>query len=227
MGDKPAIRLGYPLIPNGSRFLLVPDVQLRKVQDLAAELGFSPADVDVLRSVYPSELSGLAVRYLIDDATYDEGPPRRRLVFLPMSWAGITPDEVVPILVEDGLHPPLPPSARTVPLPAACAAFARIAAREKRASRIRSAILKQLSSVIGESLFDMSYEGDYMEILPNDHPLAEAEELEIKHAIKEIKSWTFRKDEEWVKDILVDIYAGKKTYCDFPWEKGASLWPPF
>lgn len=140
-----------------------------------------------------------------------------------MSWTGITPDEVVPILVDDGLQPTLPPSARTVPLPAACAAFARIAAREKRTSRVRCGILEQLSSVVGESLFDMSYEGDYMEILPNDQPLSEGEKLEIEHAVKEIKSWAFRKDEEWIKDILVDIYTGKKTFCDFPCEKGATF----
>lgn len=140
-----------------------------------------------------------------------------------MSWTGITADEVVPILVDDGLHPKLPPSARTVPLPAACAAFARIAAREKRTSRLRGAIIEQLSSVIGESLFDMSYEGDYMEIVPNDQPLSEDEKLEIANAVKEIKSWPFREDEEWIKDILVDIYTGKQTYWDFPCEKRATL----
>ncbi|KAK0718170.1 hypothetical protein B0T26DRAFT_741222 [Lasiosphaeria miniovina] len=178
-------------MPNGSRFFLIPDAQLRKVQDLADELGFSPAHEDVLPSVYPCELSGLAVRYLIDDATYNEGPPRRRL---------------------DGLHPSLPPSARTVPLPAACAAFARIAAREKRASPVRSGVIQQLSSVVAYSLFDMSYEGDYMEILSNDQPLSEAEMLEIEHAVKEIRSWTFRKDEEWIKDMLIDIYTGRKPF---------------
>ncbi|KAK3375737.1 hypothetical protein B0T24DRAFT_616958 [Lasiosphaeria ovina] len=217
------IRLGYPLAPNGSRFFLVPDAQLRKVQDIAAELGFSPAHEDVLRSVYPCELSGLAVRYLIDDTTYDQGPPRRRLVFLPMSWTGITSDEVVPILVDDGLQPALPPSAWTVPLPAACAAFARIAAREKRTSPVRNGVIEQLSSVIGYSLFDMSYEGDYMEDLPNDQPLSEDEKLEIERAVKEIKSWKLRKDEEWIKDILVDIYTGKKTFSDLPCAKGPTL----
>ncbi|KAK3339625.1 hypothetical protein B0T25DRAFT_594432 [Lasiosphaeria hispida] len=195
------IRLGYPHMPNGvsskSRFFLIPDAQLRKVQDLAAELGFSPAHEDVLPSVYPCELSGLAT--------------------------GITSDEVVPILIEDGLPPSLPPSARTVPLPAACATFARIAAREKRASPVRSCVIQQLSSVVAYSLFDMSYEGDYMEILPNHQPLSEAEMLEIEHAVKEIKSLKFRKDEEWIKDLLVDIYTGKKTFRDIPCEKGIEM----
>ncbi|KAK0713198.1 hypothetical protein B0T26DRAFT_716747 [Lasiosphaeria miniovina] len=217
------IRLGYPLAPNGSRFFLVPDGQLQKVQDIAAELGFSPVHEDILRSIYTCELSGLAVRYLIDDATSDQGPPRRRLVFLPMSWAGITLDEAIPIQVDDGLQPALPPSTRTVPLPAACAAFARIAAREKRTSRVHRGILEQLSSVIGESLFDMSYEGDYMEILANDQPLSEGENLEIEQAVKVIKSWPFREDEEWIKDILVDIYTSKKTFLDFPWERRVNL----
>ena len=72
-------------------------------------------------------------------------------------------DEVAPIVVDDGFQPALPPSAQTVPLPATCAAFARIAAREARTSPVRRGVIEQLSSVIGYSLFDMSYEGDYME----------------------------------------------------------------
>ncbi|KAI5866476.1 hypothetical protein GGS23DRAFT_273211 [Durotheca rogersii] len=217
------IRLGYPLASNGSRFLLVPDAQLQKVQDIAAELGFSPADEDTLRSAYPCELSGLAVRYLIDDAAHDEGPPRRRFVFLPMSWTGITRDELVPITVDDGLWPTLPSSVWTVPLPAACAAFARIAAREKHTSPIHDAVTEQLSSVIGYSLFDMSYEGDYMEFLPNDQPLSDQEKLEIEHAVMEIKSWAFREHEEWIRDVLIGIYTGKKTFSDLSNQKSATL----
>ncbi|KAK0727588.1 hypothetical protein B0T26DRAFT_799566 [Lasiosphaeria miniovina] len=46
------IRFGYPLAPNGSRFFLVPDSQLQKVGEIAAELRLSPVDENTLRSVY-------------------------------------------------------------------------------------------------------------------------------------------------------------------------------
>ncbi|KAK4162914.1 hypothetical protein QBC43DRAFT_320713 [Cladorrhinum sp. PSN259] len=61
MGHEPADTFGLPLMPNGSRFLLVPDPQLPEVQRIAAELDFSPAGEDVMRSIYPCELSGRAI----------------------------------------------------------------------------------------------------------------------------------------------------------------------
>ncbi|KAK0727587.1 hypothetical protein B0T26DRAFT_672232 [Lasiosphaeria miniovina] len=102
-------------------------------------------------------MAEMTLRYLIDDTASSQGPPRR-----------ISCDELVPIMVDNGLQPTLPNTVRTVPLPVACAAFVRMAAREKRASRLRTRIFEQLSSVITHSLFDMSYEGDYMEFPPND-----------------------------------------------------------
>ncbi|KAK4234916.1 hypothetical protein C8A03DRAFT_37255 [Achaetomium macrosporum] len=116
-------------------------------------------------------------------------------------------EELVPITVEDVLEPRLPRSIQKVPLPAACAAFARIAALEKRTSPVRCGIIEHLFSVVGYSLFDMSYEGHYMQFLPNDPPLFNEEKLEIERAVKEIKGWRFRKVEEWIRDLLVDIYT--------------------
>jgi hypothetical protein len=171
-------------------------------------------------------MSGLAVRYLIDDSVYtvpNEGPPRRRLVFLPISWTGITPDELVPISVKDSSQPTLPSSVWTVPLPTACAAFVRIAAREKRGSLLRTKIIERLASVIGYGLFDMSYEGDYMEFLPNDQPLSDQEKLEIENALVEMNKWDFRKEEEWIRDILIQIVTGKKTYDDLPYQEGNKI----
>ncbi|KKP05030.1 hypothetical protein THAR02_02894 [Trichoderma harzianum] len=89
------VRLGYPLVWDGSLFLLVPDHQLQQVRDLAIDTGLSPADEDTLPSAYPCEKPGHAVRFLIDDFTWTEGPPQRRLVFLPMSWTGMTLQEIV------------------------------------------------------------------------------------------------------------------------------------
>ncbi|KAK1763295.1 hypothetical protein QBC33DRAFT_246239 [Phialemonium atrogriseum] len=214
------IRLGYPLASNGSLFLLIPDGQLQRVRELAAGVGLSPADENTLRSIYPCELSGLAVRYLVDDsfrtAAPHEGPPRRRLVFLSMSWTGITPDELVPISAQDASQPTLPSFVQTMPLPVACAALVRIAAREKRGSPLREGVIERLSSIIGYSLFDMSYEGDYMEFPPNDQPLSDQETLEIQNAVVKMNKCVFREDEEWIKEILVQIVSGKMDYVDLP-----------
>ncbi len=76
--------------------------------------------------------------------------------------------------------------------------------------------------MIGYSLFDMSYEGAYMEILPNDQPLSDEERLEIEKAATEIKEWAIREDEEWIRDLLVEIITGKKTYYDLPY-KGSKV----
>ncbi|OCK80319.1 hypothetical protein K432DRAFT_297905 [Lepidopterella palustris CBS 459.81] len=193
------IRLGYPLVSNGSLFFLVPDDQLQRACDLAAELGLYPADENTLRPAYTSEFSNLADRYLIDDsARYppNEGPPQRRLVLLPMSWAGITRDELVPISDEDNSHPILPCTVWTVPLPAACTAFVYIAARERRGSLLRSSLIEGLSSVISYNLFDVSYEGDYMEFPLNDEPLLYKKISEIENTMAEINCWVFMNGKE-------------------------------
>ncbi len=136
-----------------------------------------------------------------------------------MSWAGITRDELVPIPADNSpLVTPLPAgSAWTIPLPAACAAFVRLISREERGSLRRLDIIEGLSSVIGESLFDMSYEGDYMEFLPNDQPLSDEEMVEIDNAVAEMNRWPFRKEEEWIREILIQVVRGEKIYNDIPY----------
>lgn len=233
------IRLGYPLVSDGvsqptvppfqlwqsntlqSLFFLVPDNQLQKVRELAADIGLSLADEETLNRLYPSENCTSAIRYVIDDSDTTTLPTcmaRRRIVFVPMSWTGITRDDLVPI-ADQGNHPTIPKllsSVQTVPLPATCAALIRIISREKRGNLARIDLIEGLSSIIGYSLFDMSQEGNYMEILPNSQPLSEDEILEIDHGIAEIKKWAMRKGEEWMRDLLVEIVAGKKRYSDLP-----------
>jgi len=164
-------------------------------------------------------MSGSTIRYHVVDHTAALGygsVPECRLAFLPLSWTGITLDDVVPILEDDGLSPPLPPSTLTVPLPAACAALARIAARQGCSQNLRMIVLEQLSGIVTYSLFDMSYEGNYMDIPPNSQPLSDAEVLEIEQAVAVVQGWKMREGEEWIKDTLVDIFRGKKYYFDFP-----------
>ncbi|PNP58550.1 hypothetical protein THARTR1_01566 [Trichoderma harzianum] len=156
-----------------SLFFLVPDDQLQAVRDLAIDVGLSPADEDILRLAYPCEMSRLAVRFLIDESTCTEGPLRRRLVFTPMSWTGITREEIVSPSAKDGSqkNPPIPSFIQTVPLSVACAALVRIAIRQNRSSRLRTNVIENLSSFIPNGLFDMSYDGEYMELPPDEQPL--------------------------------------------------------
>lgn len=141
-----------------------------------------------------------------------------------MSYTGLRMDEVVPILEADQLRPALPPSTLTVPLPAACAALARIAARTQgpTASRTHDSsmslqfqLVDHISGIVTYSLFDMSYEGDYMVHLPNSVPLSDAEVREIEQAVATVQGWKLREEDQWVKDTLVDIFRGKKDYLTF------------
>jgi hypothetical protein len=70
--------------------------------------------------------------------------------------------------------------------------------------------------LIGYGLFDMSYEGDYMEFPANEEPLSDQEILEIESAVAEMNKWAFRSDEEWIREILIQIVTGKKSYDDLP-----------
>lgn len=237
------IRLNYPHAPNEasqrgnkalypanilpqSRFVLVPDDQIPKVQEAVAELGFSPAGEDILPSQYACERLGPALRYHLagpcDPAP--GGRPQCRLVFVPVSYTGLRMDEVVPILEDDRLRPALPPSTMTVPLPAACAALARIACRtdgptatrtHKSSMILQAQLVDHISGIVTYSLFDMSYEGDYMVHLPNSVPLSDAEVLEIEQAVAAVQGWKLREEDQWVKDTLVDIFKGKKDYNAF------------
>lgn len=195
---------------------LVPDDQLQTVCELAAQYHLYPVDTQTLRPVYPSESADGALRYIVDDSPGWSpyiGLPRSRLVFLPLSWTGITRCELIPILAKAGWEPKLPCTVWTVPLPATCAAYVGIITREKRESPIRSQLLEGLSSVVGYNFFDMSYEGDYMEI-PSDDKLSDKEILEIENAEKEMNCWVLRDDQEWIRQTLIQLIIGKKHYDD-------------
>ncbi|KAK4066357.1 hypothetical protein Trihar35433_6784 [Trichoderma harzianum] len=111
------IRLGNrDLAWNGSLFLLVPDRQFQQVLNLTIDAGLSPADEDTLPSIYPCEALRFAVRFLIDESPSTEGQPRRRLVFLPMFWTGITRGGIVPRSTDADskeYYPPIPSSIQT------------------------------------------------------------------------------------------------------------------
>ena len=89
-------------------------------------------------------------------------------------------------------------------------------ARERRGSQLRFHLISDLCNLIAYNLFDMSYEGDYMEFLPDDQPLTEKEISEMIKATSEIRGWILRKDDEWIKDALVKIISGESRYEDLP-----------
>jgi hypothetical protein len=133
-----------------------------------------------------------------------------------MSWTGLNPDELYPIPMT-GATPPSPCKALTVHRAAACAAFVRMAAREQRGSYLREKLISDLSKVLTYGLFDMTYEGDCMELKADDEPDTEAERLEREGAVDEIKRWSWRDDELWIGDALVAIVSGRAKYEDLPY----------
>ncbi|KAI2633789.1 hypothetical protein GGS26DRAFT_554763 [Hypomontagnella submonticulosa] len=202
-------RLGYPLIVNSDLVFLVPDEQLRIVEQLAADIGYHAADRKILPPKYPSEESNQGLRYIIQDP----GKSCSRVVLLPLSWTGISPNEVVSLSAAQNK---LPCSVYTVSVSVACTAFVRIASREKRGSKLRMEAICALCGVITYHFFDTSYEGDYYEIPPEDQPLSEKEVLEMTNAVNSLKEWEMREGEEWIRSELIKAMTGATSYDDLP-----------
>lgn len=193
-------------------------------------MGLFPVNESTLTYDYPCEWCPLALRFPLDDSTTPKYGPSRRLVFAPFSWTGITPSDAIPItsatskvhhsnIALQHSNITLPPYVQTVPLSVACAALVRIVARSSHGSTLRMETIESLSSVIGYALIDMSYEGDYMEIVENEVPLNEMEKKEIEDAVGVMEGWEMRKGEEWIRRELIAIMRGKKAYRDLPSEE--------
>ncbi|KAF4124184.1 hypothetical protein GMORB2_5900 [Geosmithia morbida] len=211
------IRLGVPLV-TGSYFFLVPDDQLPKVISIAADQELHPADESTLAVGFASEFSGRAVRYIIDDTeacttAISALAPRswRRLLFIPMSWPEIALSELEPATMVDPLRSGPDLNIWIVPLPVVCASYARLAVRERRGTTPRQTLICDLISLVVETFFDTSYEGDYEEMIPDTVPFTEAEIHEMENAAREIQSWEMRFGEEWIKEQLVNIVTAKPT----------------
>ena len=91
-----------------------------------------------------------------------------------------------------------------------------MAARERRGSHLREILILDLCKILTYGFFDMTYEGDYMELKADDEPETEAERLERERAVKEIQRWSWRDNETWIGDALMAIVAGKAKYEDLP-----------
>lgn len=216
-------------------FFHVPDEQLQTVRDAAAKLDLYPADDTTMPPAYGCEYATGAVRFDVHDHNLWHNKlrlgPTQRLVFVPLSWSRLRPSEAFPInsgAPEIQFEPRTPRTARipkmpsnvlTIPIAATCATLIRIASREPILGPIRIELRVDLSGIIGYCLLDMSYEGDYMEFPSNDVPLSTKELADIQHASDQIQGWAFRDDEEWMRELLLQIVSGKKDYSDLPSRK--------
>ena len=184
------------LTRSQSLFYLVPDQQLYDACQVAASLGYYPESTESLRIGYPSEYSGLGVRYRIDGATRQSlgHDTFRRLVFLPLSWSGLDLYDLKRIEIRYAGMPDHTFAIWTVPLAAACTVMVRVICAENRSSRLRRKLQAHLSNFLAYSFFDTSCEGEFEVILGNEVPLSESELLEIANAVAGIEDLG---DERW------------------------------
>ncbi|KAM0467925.1 hypothetical protein ACHAP7_011432 [Fusarium lateritium] len=196
-------RLGYPLAPKPDFLFLVPDEQIQDARNIAVANGLAASDRPVS---YISEHTNKCFRFAF-------GTDRYRLILLPLSWTGITIEELAVVEKTN-----LPCSIWTVPIPAFCAAYLRIIMRDKPDGRIGPIAITDLSSVIGYSMFDMSYEGSYTPAPGDDDYEVDEEKdaLELEKAIKTIKEWNLTEETEWARDIIVQLVSGKFPYESLP-----------
>lgn len=190
-------------------------MQLSRACQIAAAKRLRLVSRDQYLPSYASDFANVGFYFLLNDYNPHDYLSRR-LILLPLSWTGLNSDGLSPIpMTRDA--PPSPGNVLTVSRAATCAAFVRMAAREHRGSHVRRKLISDLSKVLTYSLFDMTYEGDYMEFKADDEPETEAERLERERAVDEINRWRWRDDESWIGDALVAIVAGKGKYEDLPY----------
>ena len=194
---------------------LVPDEQLSRACQIATNNRLRPVNKDRYLPSYASDFANVGFYFLLND--YDLHSYRScRLILLPLSWTGLGSDDLYPIPIT-GDGPSSPGNVLTVSRAATCATLVRMAAREPRGNSLRRKLITDLSIILTYGLFDMSYEGDYMEFKPDDEPETEAEQLEMERAVDEIRQWSWRDEESWIGDLLVAIVAGKAKYEDLPY----------
>ncbi|PNP84046.1 hypothetical protein FNYG_02734 [Fusarium nygamai] len=202
-------RLGYPLAPQSDLLVLVPDEQINDARRIAVACGLRD---DNKPPSYMAEYAEKSYRYVYEESSH-------KFILVPISWTGIQKKELVPIHSVT-----LPCPLWTVPIPAFCAAYLRIIMQEEAGSTVRLMANADLASVIGYSMFDMSYEGNYMPT-PEDlehldaaekEKMAEKDALEMENALSSIKQWQFTEETEWARDMMLRLVSGELSYDDLP-----------
>ncbi|KAF5690418.1 hypothetical protein FCIRC_871 [Fusarium circinatum] len=191
-------RLGYPLAPQSDLLFLIPDEQINNARHIAGNVGLQD---DNGPPSYMAEYAQKGCRYVFGESSH-------KFVLVPISWTGIQQKEL------SAVHSPLLPCPLwTVPVPAFCAAYLRIIMKEHAGSTVRLMANADLASVIGYSMFDMSYEGDYMPT-PEDlehldaaekERMAKKDALEMENALSSIMRWRFTGETEWARDMMLQI----------------------
>lgn len=220
------ITLGVPLAENGVIIYLALDDDLFYIRDAASELQLFPSTdpdsgLDYTDSMPPQSLHFRLSKKI---GTGGNAFSRKWLVFAPLSWTGIQSDEILPrdqISFEPrtprwGPPPCRPSFVKTISIGSLACALIRIASRYRRGCTLRYSPLRGLSTLIGYCLFDMSYEGSYMDIPGNDVPLSDQEKADMEVAAADIQAWKFREDEVWMQDFLIQAVRGEKRYQDMP-----------
>ncbi|KAF4428241.1 hypothetical protein FACUT_9498 [Fusarium acutatum] len=200
-------RLGYPLATNVDLLFLILDEQIEIARHIAEANGLQDNDRP---PGYMAEHARKGFRYVFGESSH-------KFILVPISWTGIQQQELVPV---DSATLPCP--LWTVHVPAFCAAYLRIIMQEHAGSTVRLMANADLASVIGYSMFDMSYEGDYIPTPEGlEHldagerqKMAEKDDLEMENALSSIKQWQFTDETEWARDMMLQLVSGKLSYDD-------------
>jgi len=185
----PWVALEQPANPVQYHTYLVPDCELDRVRANAEVLGLN-VTTKMPHHIAPSK-GGLALGSQADDKL------DRTYVF-PLLWSGITLDETSAI-------PGSPSNIRTLPLSTFTIASVRILRRDYRDLYLKNDIYCDITDAVVYNLFDMSYEGDVMEIPDNDVPLSKDEVREIEQASATIRGWKLERGDEWIKEAVIDL----------------------
>jgi hypothetical protein len=176
-------------------FFVTPDEHIEIIRDIAMSLGFEElgeptglfmGDRQVRRG-YTSDFAGVGVRY---DMGLDSNlsARSRSIVFLPLSWTGIGRDELHPLAQ---CLTNFPCTIWTVRLPSVCMAFWRMAQRAGHQSRLYEGLFSDLVQILGHQYFWG----------PDRQHLTKLENMDW--LIREIDRWTFRSDEESMRETFV------------------------
>ncbi|KAF5602204.1 uncharacterized protein FSUBG_7879 [Fusarium subglutinans] len=200
-------RLGYPLASKADLLFLIPNEQIEAARHIVEANGLQD---NGRPPSYMAEHARKGIRYVFGESSH-------KFILVPISWTGIQQKELVPL---DSATLPCP--LWTVPMPAICAAYLRILMRPDIQTMVRAMANADLSGIVAYSMFDMSYEGDYMPT-PEDlehldaaekERMAEKDALEMENALCSIKQWQFTEETEWARDMMLQLVSGKLSYDD-------------
>ena len=147
---------------------MVPDKQLLRAYQIATDNRLQPISRDEYLLSYASDFTDVGFYFLLNNYN-PHNYLSRRLILLPLSWAGFNLDELS-LIPKTRSTPQSPCNVPTLSRAAACATFVRMVAREHRGSNLRHTLILDLAKVLTYGLFNMTYKGDYMELRPMTNP---------------------------------------------------------